>query len=215
MRNLYVILLILLILSNVVLGQIKCFDNFIENFKTIDIPITIDGENYRDLFYFNNSYKEINSDLINLFILQNDEVFDDSKLQYYYGLKIELNKNFKYCIVHKQNYEGNHIYDFDLSETILFVFNNEGMLIANLGLGKDSDGWISYTSIDSTLVKVKQVKVLEFNRPQNKCEIINYTYKLNNSGTFDLIDEGEKYYDLLVWNEKINNFELLKNVEEN
>lgn len=212
-----ILFVIILILSKLVFGQENSFYTYLENFKSIDVPLIIDRKCFNDLFYSNNKFKEIKSELINLFIYQNspDEVFDDTKIRYDYGLQIKLNEDFKYCLVHKQNFEGKNVYDFDLSETILFIYDTKGKLISKVNLGKDNDGWMSQISIDSTSIKAKQIKFLEFNKPNMKCEIIDYIYALNCKGIFYLREEGEKYYGLIGWNEYIKDFELLKDTTDN
>jgi len=190
-------------------GQNQEFVTYLSNFRSVELPLTIDRKTYGSVFYPNQSNHEIIEALVKKFVCQDSIncAIDPTEYRYDYGVKFFLG-NYQVVLVHKQKYEGTTSYDFDLSEVILVVYSKQGKILSSESISKDNDGWISSTQVTKENVEVQQIKILEFNKPEMSCEIETKVYQVTQDGIIKNIHTAPIKKGVVVWDEQIEDFRL-------
>jgi hypothetical protein len=190
-------------------GQNQEFVTYLSNFRSVELPLSIDRKTYGSVFYPNKKNHEIIEFLIKKFVCQNSTncVVAPTEYRYDYGVKFILG-NYHVVLVHKQKYEGTTSYDFDLSEVLLVVYSKQGEILSSQPISKDNDAWISSTQITKENIEVQQIKILEFNEPEMSCEIETKVYQVTQEGIIKNIHTAPIKKGVVVWDEQIEDFRL-------
>lgn len=204
--------LILIIISFLTLsckGQNQEFVTYLSNFRSVELPLTVDRKTYNTIFYPNKNNHEIIETLVKKFVCKDSTncSVNSAEYRYDYGVKFFLG-DYQVVLVHKQKYEGVTSYDFDLSEVILIVYSKLGKILSSQSISKDNDGWISSTQLTRTNIEVQQIKILEFNKPEMSCEIETKVYKIAKDGIINNIRTEPIKKGIVFWDEQIEDFRL-------
>jgi hypothetical protein len=190
-------------------SQIVGYESFLNEFKNVEIPIRIDRGTYKGMFFFNEGYKEVPVWMVEKFICVSGlkcEI-DPNRSRYDFGISYKL-KELDVTLVHKQNYEGDNIYNFDLSESILTIYNKKGEILSQKAIGKDNDAWISNIFIDQDMIKVLQAKLLEFNKDRMNCEKEVIEYQISREGVIKKLSHDLVRDCFVVWDNHIKDFRI-------
>ena len=138
---------------------------------------------------------------------------DGGYFRYDYGVKVDLSSDFILVVVSKLQYEGDSEWDFDLRETILITYNNNGEILSRLSLTKDNDRWKSSLKITKQGITVRQIKITEpkidqYHRDLH-CEYWTTTYQITTDGIIKPIDTSPVSTGIVIW-DKINEEYILK-----
>ena len=204
--------LILVIISFLTLsckGQNQEFVTYLSNFKSVELPLTVDRQTYNTIFYPSKNNHEIIETLIKKFVCKDSTncSVNSSEYRYDYGVKFVLG-DYHVVLVHKQKYEGTTSYDFDLSEVILIVYSKQGKILSSQSISKDNDGWISSTQVTRENIEVQQIKILESNKPEMSCEIETKVYQIAQNGIINNIHTEPIKKGIVIWDEQIEDFRL-------
>lgn len=208
MKYFFLILISSLTLSSCK-GQNQEFVAYLSGFRNVELPLTIDRKTYNSIFYPNKNNHEITESLVKRFICKDSTncAVNSSEYRYDFGVKFEYS-NYYAALVHKQKFEGTTSYDFDLSEVILLVYSKQGNILSEQSIGKDNDGWISAIQITSNNIRVQQIKVLEFNKPELSCEIEVKEYMINQDGVIKNTHTEPVKKGFVIWDEQMKDFKL-------
>jgi len=204
--------LILIIISFLILsckGQNQEFVTYLSNFRSVELPLTIDRRYSSNSFYQNGTYKEIPESFVKKFICKDSVTCDTnpSEYRYDYGIRFALS-DYQAILVNKQKYEGNPDCDFDLAELILVVYSPQGEIISGQSVGKNNDCWLGSTQVTKENIKVQQIKILEFNKPEMSCEIDTKVYQIAQNGIINNIRSEPIKKGIVIWDEQIEDFRL-------
>lgn len=189
-------------------GRTQEFSTYISHFEEIVTPLTLDRKSYNSLFFSNNK-GEIQENWIQKFICmdtlnceKNPEFY-----QYRYGAKYNKGAYF-IAVLYKQTYEGKTIYDFDLSEVILISYSLRGEILSSIPISKDNDAWISEIELSENCIQVKQIKILEFDKPEMNCEIEVVDYQFGSNGEINKLRRSPIKNGIVIWDKQIEDFRL-------
>ncbi len=186
-------------------GQNLQFDNYIKEFKSETLPLTINRQNAKSLFSYGEDYKQITQPLVKKFIDPNHA--DNSSYRYDYGLRIPWTNNLIALIVQKQNFEGgDSVYDFDLLETILILYDQKGNMLLKQTVGKDNDGWLSSVHFNTHTVKKTQAKLLEFDKDEIACEVTIEEFNITLEGKLKLVQTIPIKKGKVIWDDELHDF---------
>ncbi len=197
-----IIFIILVITSLSCDGQNHQFKNYVNEFKLGKLPLILNNQTSKPLFKYGNSYKQISNALVREFIDSDHK--DNNLCRYDYGIRIPWTNNLIALIIQKQNYEGESVYDYDLLETVLIIYDKSGSIRSKQVLGKDNDGWLSYIKINDKNIKVKQAKLLEFDKDEMNCEIKILEYVVSSKGKIVLNKTSFIPKGKVIWDDKIH-----------
>ena len=207
MKHLILIIISFLTLSSK--GQNQEFSTYLSNFRSVQLPLTVDRKTYNTIFYPNKNNHEIIETLVKKFVCKDSTncSVNSTEYRYDYGVKFVLD-DYQVVLVHKQNYEGTTSYDFDLSEVVIVVYSKQGKVLSLQSICKDNDGWISSTHIARENIEVQQIKILEFNKPEMSCEIETKVYQIAQNGIINNIRTEPIKKGVVIWDEQIEEFRL-------
>lgn len=190
-------------------GQSLEFATYLSNFRSVELPITIDRRYWSTHFYQNGMYKEISEPLVKKFVYKDSLDCPTAPLgcRYDYGAKFEVGTSCA-VLLSRLKYEGVTPYDFDLSETILLIYSEKGEILSLQSIGKDNDGWISTIQINEYRIEVQQIKIMEFNKPEMNCKIETIVYQIDPNGIINDIRTATIEKGVVIWDEQINDFRL-------
>lgn len=191
-------------------AQNKDFNAYLSNYNYVELPLKVDRKTYNNLFYSHGNYNEISESWLKEFVCKDSLKYkiDPTEFRYDFGVRFNTNNGYIAVLIHKQKYEGESVYDFDLSETILTIYSNSGEILSQKVIGKDNDGWISNIDISNNEINVQQLKVLEFNKPELTCEIEEKKYSVNKNGVIVLDDTNFIKKGIVYWDKQLENFVL-------
>jgi len=184
------------------------FNTYLSNFKNVELPLKVDRKTYNNTFYYSNGYSEISENWLKRYVCIDTLICLINPIEYRYDFGVKFNVNDKYnaVLIHKQKYEGDSVYDFDLSEIILTIYTEDGSIISQKIIGKDNDGWISNIDIKKNKIITEQIKILEFNKVESNCEIELKEYVIDNDGVIKNILTNSKRKGIVYWDNEAENF---------
>lgn len=196
------------------------FRSYLGNFGNKNLPIEIhDAQSAGAVFnqrydsIFHETTKHISANLVAKFICNNHFCNSDGRyFVYSYGVKIGYGQDFSAVLVNKFQYEGNTEWNFDLSEILLWIYNNKGEILSRQSLTKDNDRWMSALKITKEGITVRQIKVTEpkidqYHRDLH-CEYWTNTYQVTTDGIIKFIDKSPTSTGILIWNNVIEDYVL-------
>jgi hypothetical protein len=137
---------------------------------------------------------------------------DGGYFRYDYGVKIDLNSDFISVLVSKLQYEGDSDWDFDLGETLLIIYNNNGEIRSRQFLTKDNIRWQSSLEITKEGIAVMQIKVTEPEIDQYhhdlRCEFWTTRYQVTDDGIIKPTETSTISTGLLVWDKSKEDYKL-------
>lgn len=208
MKNSVFLIALFLTLSFDIHGQ--TFTEYLSHFRSVELPLTVERKTYNSVFYPEKEYSEIGKDFVKKFVCPNQgsHLVNSDEYRYDYGVKFEIGGNYQAVLVHKQKYEGLTLYDFDLSEILLIIYSKQGEILSLQSVGKDNDLWISKVQISAGDIRTTQIKILELNRPEMRCEIENKVYQVTKEGVIETVAQKPLEKGAVRWNEQAGDFEL-------
>jgi len=220
MRILINILLICCIFMNNCKAQSPEFKTYLNNFGQSNLPIKItDTKSCNAIFdqrtdsIWGKTYKEIPENIVAKYICTNGFCNPNGGyFRYDYGVKIDFSKEFSTVLVSKLQYEGDTEWNFDLGETLLITYNNNGEILSRLSLTKDNDRWKSSLEITKEGITVRQIKVTEPKMDQYhhdlRCEFWTTTYQITNDGKIKSINTSSVSTGIVIWDKSAEEYRL-------
>lgn len=176
-------------------------------------PLEINATTFREYFIKSDQFEGIPREEVVLFICSdslNCDINPDS-FRYDYGIRVDFSKKYTTVLVRKLKFEGETVYDFDLSEIMFIAYDQEGNILTTKNLTKDNDGWISSMKISDASILVKQARIVDFQNEEMKCEIIETEYVFTDDGNLEILNLKPPIEGIVSWNEETQNFEIRNN----
>lgn len=171
------------------LSQDRNFDVYIKCFHEAKLPFSINEQNWQEIFYNTTAYEGISPSLVENFIceMKDSGLNDPSRFRYDYGLKYTLD-SLMITYVYKIKYEGLDVYDFDLVEYLLIIYDLQGNILSTTCIAKNNDAWLGNVFvIQKDKILTRQIKIIDDapkwdNRLPLKCIVENWEYILSSTG---------------------------------
>lgn len=192
-------------------SQNKEFLSYIEEFNLTSPVFTINNSTFRELFSFDGQYKEVPSQLVDKLICFEHFCDDKNLFRFDYGVLVDLKAvDFVTVILRKMQFDEIYGCDNDLSELLLITYSKTGKFIDFKLIGKDNDCWVSHTKFSGNRISVEQIRILEFNKPEMRCEIEYKEYSINQNGIIDNVNYEPGRECIVVWDEQNGEFKIKK-----
>ncbi|VBB45386.1 exported hypothetical protein [uncultured Paludibacter sp.] len=205
-------------------AQVSDFKTYLSNFGKSQIPIFINDKQsssivfcqFYDTLFQIKTTKPIPENIIEKYICTNGFCNPDGGyFRYDFGVKVDLSSDFISVLVSKLQYEGDSEWNFDLRETLLITYNNNGEILSRLSLTKDNDRWKSNLMITKQGITVRQIKITEpkidqFHRDL-RCEYWTTTYQITTDGIIKFVNTTPVSTGIVIW-DKNNDDYILNNV---
>lgn len=202
-------------------AQAPEFKAYLNNFGQSKIPLLINDrqsssavfcQSYDTLFRVNIT-KSIPENIVAKYICTEEFCNPDGGyFRYDYGVKVDFKSAFTMVLVSKLQYEGDIEWDFDLRETLLITYNNEGAVLSHQSLAKDNDRWKSSIEITEEEISVRQIKITEPKIDQYHhdlhCEFWTTTYQITNDGIIKTINTSSVSSGIVIWDKNIEDYKL-------
>ena len=196
------------------------FKTYLNNFGQSNLPIEItDTKSCNAIFdqrndsIFGKTYKEIPESIVSKYICTKGYCNPHGGyFRYDYGVKIDLSNGYVAVLVSKLQYEGQTEWDFDLGETLLITYNEQGDILSRQSLTKDNIRWQSSLEITKEGITVKQIKVTEpkidqYHRDLH-CEFWTARYQVTDDGIIKPTGTSPVSTGILVWDKSKEDYKL-------
>ena len=197
------------------LAQDGEFEEYLKGYADQTLPIRLfDTKSYQDIFYLNKEQRNIPSNFVKQFICEKEETCetDPSNVRYLYGVKFKVQEDVRSVLVQKMNFgkEGDNVCDFDLAETILINYDENGNILSKLIIGKDNDCWISEIEITESRIDLRQFEITTFSDDTLSCNIYETNGRVLEKGKSDFFPWKFIEKGVLIWDESHEEFRPLK-----
>lgn len=206
---------IVLIVCSSCKGKSDDFSDYLDNYVTVELPLLLDKSAVaRSYYYPNGDIAEISNEFINKYICQDrlDCDHDPERFKYTYGIRLPYQDSVISVVFLKLKYgrTGDPICEFDLVDEILITYNPQGEILSQKVISKGSDCWLPHVYFFEDRIRVKQIRILEFNKPELACEIITKEYIITSEGLIVNTATEPIKKRLLIWDEQLQDLVLKK-----